>query len=90
MAYDQKCYDLAALFLSDVQFPVKHEDADRLAQEIQRTIEDFLEELSPPDVERDVPPVIQAMIDNDVQVALRTAKAWDQFFDTMFTPRKPT
>lgn len=45
MSYDQKCYDLAWDFLSDIQEPVKPADADRLAQEIQQTIEDYLEEV---------------------------------------------
>ena len=45
MTYDQKCYDLAFAFLSDVEDTVLHEHADALAKDIQTTIEDFLEEL---------------------------------------------
>lgn len=46
MSYDQKCLDLARAFLSDVK--VDYEDirahlCERLAQEIQDTIENFIE-----------------------------------------------
>lgn len=43
MTYDQRCYDLAALFLGDV--PAIHTKAhiDALASEIQRTIEYYIE-----------------------------------------------
>ena len=42
MAYDERCYDLAAIFLQDEPglFTEKHNDA--LAQLIQTTIEDYI------------------------------------------------
>ena len=76
MTYDQKCYDLAVVFLSDVQDPVQHEDAHRLAQEIARVIDDFLEELSPPDVDRSYEEGLKSL-----------AKTWDKVIDTLFTPK---
>ena len=90
MSYDQKCYDLAALFLSDVQNPVKHEDAHKLAQEIQTTIEDYLNELErnqeqPP--EDDMSPTLRAMIERDTKNALAMAKVMDHVFDTLLSPR---
>ena len=45
MSYDQKCLDLAETFLEDVENPVVEAHAAALAQEIQTTIEDFLEEI---------------------------------------------
>ena len=48
MTYDQKCYDLAALFLRDKKTANEEEfksHADALAQDIQRVIEDYLYDL---------------------------------------------
>ena len=48
MTYDQKCYDLAALFLRDKETGDEEEfksHADALAQGIQLVIEDYLAEL---------------------------------------------
>lgn len=45
MSYDQKCLDLAEAFLSDHEDPVVEAHAAALAQDIQSTIEDFIEEL---------------------------------------------
>ena len=45
MSYDQKCYDLAEAFLSDIEDPVIHDHAHALAQEIANTISDFMEEI---------------------------------------------
>ena len=42
MAYDSKCYDLAQYFLEDEGI-VTNDRTERLAQEIQGTIEDFIE-----------------------------------------------
>lgn len=46
MSYDQKCYDLAEVFLSD--YPEKNtpENRNQLAQDIQQAIEDFFSERS--------------------------------------------
>lgn len=43
-AYDPKCFDLASAFLSDVPNATEAMK-DSLAQEIQRTIEGFLEDI---------------------------------------------
>lgn len=83
MSYDQKCYDLAEVFLSDIQNPVNKDDADKLAQEIQWTIETYLQE-----VEDRPPPAIEAEIDNSLKAAISQAKVWDQFFDKLLNPRK--
>jgi hypothetical protein len=49
MSYDPKCYDLAELFLSDGLIGLGHEDRiKKLAQEIQFTIEDWID-ANPPD-----------------------------------------
>ena len=83
MSYDQKCYDLAALFLSDVQDPVKHDDADRLAQDIQSVIEDYLSDLErqeEPPPEDDMSPTLRAMIERDTKNALAMAKVMDRLF----------
>ncbi len=46
MTYDKKCLQLAISFLSDYDYALtikkRNELADLLAQEIQRTIEDFI------------------------------------------------
>ena len=45
MSYDTKCYELAELFLSDLgkEYAVPYEfSAHELAQEIQNTIEEYL------------------------------------------------
>ncbi len=46
MSYDRKCLQLAISFLSDYDYTLtikrRNELADLLAQEIQRTIEDFI------------------------------------------------
>lgn len=46
MSYDSMCYTLATQFLSD-ELPADHprfaEMADRLAQQIQGTVEDFMQ-----------------------------------------------
>ena len=47
MTYDQKCYDLAVSFLRDKETGSAEEfksHADALAQMIQETIEDYLED----------------------------------------------
>ena len=84
MAYDQKCYDLAALFLSDVQDPVQHEDAHKLAQDIQDVIEDYLSDLErqkqPPE---EMPPAMKAELD----AAIRMGKGWEKVLDALFTPK---
>lgn len=48
MSYDSRCYDLAALFLSDN--PEKNTEANRdeLAQHIQTEIEDWIEYILKP------------------------------------------
>jgi hypothetical protein len=43
MSYDLRCFDLAAVFLGDAG-PFTEDDASRLAEALQRTAEDFLEE----------------------------------------------
>lgn len=86
MSYDQKCYDLAEVFLSDIQNPVNKEDADKLAQEIQTTIEDYLDA-----VERrahGVPSALDDEVDRSLKVAISQAKVWDKFFDNLLNPRK--
>ena len=91
MAYDQKCYDLAEAFLSDVQNPVKHKDAHKLAQDIQCVIEDYLNEVEermiPPPQDDEIPPALQSAVDREIQTALRRGKGWDQFFDTLLSPK---
>ena len=42
MSYDQRCYDLAALFPGDEPHLHTERRIDELAQLIQRTIEDFI------------------------------------------------
>lgn len=76
MSYDQKCYDLAEAFLSDVQNPVKHEDAHKLAQDIQSVIEDYLDELERAEPEAPTEPDVDTdhVLDrgsDDVPPALR-------------------
>jgi phage host-nuclease inhibitor protein Gam len=53
MSYDVKCLDLAKVFLSDRKVADKDRElfADRLAQEIQDTIEAWTEEYAPEEVE---------------------------------------
>ena len=41
--YDEKCYELAALFLGDEPSLHTHEKIDELAANIQQAIEDFIE-----------------------------------------------
>lgn len=48
MTYDERTYDLAVVFVNDTTLPP--EMAHKLAQEIQRTIEDFLEYETAPKV----------------------------------------
>jgi hypothetical protein len=43
MSYDTKCHDLAEYFLQDCDWELK-DDASRLAQVIQDSIEDYLRE----------------------------------------------
>lgn len=96
MSYDQKCYDLAEVFLSDIQNPVNYGDADALAQEIQRTIEDYLQEVEGRTQAAIVestfidepPPALKAEIDNSLKAAISQAKVWDKFFDNLLNPRK--
>lgn len=55
MTYDEKCYELAEAFLSDQPLAGFNTESrrDKLAQEIQRTIEDFIanerDNYEPPD-----------------------------------------
>lgn len=50
--YDPRCYDLAVIFLKDVK-GVTDMDRSELAEQIQRTIEDFISALVNPDAEGD-------------------------------------
>lgn len=43
MGYDSRCYDLAALFLSDNSEKNTEANRDELAQHIQTEIEDWIE-----------------------------------------------
>ena len=43
MSYDSRCYDLAALFLSDCPEKNTEENRDKLAQHIQNEIESEIE-----------------------------------------------
>lgn len=45
MAYDSKCEELGRLFLGDVDGALTDENARELAQQIQDTIEAFIEAL---------------------------------------------
>jgi len=53
MTYDEKCHELALAFLSDYPHINTDSMADKLAQEIQERIEDFikskLDNYEPPD-----------------------------------------
>lgn len=97
MSYDQKCYDLAWEFLSDIQEPVKPADADRLAQEIQQTIEDYLEEVeerakeppqTEPHIDTDGPPALKLEMERDLKGAVAMGKVWGEVFDNLFAPKR--
>ena len=89
MSYDQKCYDLAEAFLSDVQNPVKHEDAHKLAQDIQGVIEDYLDELerAVPEDPPEVPSALRIEGERDTQNAIKMDKVWGEVFDSLFAPK---
>ena len=92
MAYDSKCYDLAEAFLSDVQNPVKHEDAHKLAQDIQSVIEDYLNDLERcPNCQGggcssclpEIPPAMQA----DLDASIRRGKIMADVIESLFFPK---
>ena len=47
MTYDQKCWELAVAFVNEIDRPLKtrKELSHELAQQIQKAIEDFLEDV---------------------------------------------
>lgn len=49
MTYDPKCYELATYFLADRDATPSHKDIDAMAQSIQQTIEDCLDNVPEPD-----------------------------------------
>ena len=93
MSYDQKCYDLAEAFLGDIQNPVKHGDADALAQEIQTVIEDYLQQIEERDAEPPAAPepepasFVKQERDAYGEYLVQQAKFWDGFFTDMLSPK---
>jgi len=49
--YDEKCYELAELFLKDHPHLDNETNKDELAQVIQTAIEDFLDEIENPEAD---------------------------------------